>query len=85
MIKINDWATVKLYCFNNASINMECGLHSYVNVECYDQSRLSVLSNNGTCTVYAYDDSFIDTPCELVRVIRKVMIRGQVFNGEEIY
>ena len=85
MIKIKDWATVKLYCFNNASINMECGLHSYVNVECYDRSRLSVLSNNGTCMVYAYDDSFIDTPCELVRVIRKDLIRGQVFNGEEIY
>lgn len=85
VIKIKDWATVKLYCFNNASINMECGLHSYVNVECYDRSGLSVLSNNGTCTVYAYDDSFIDTSCELVRVIRKDLIRGQVFNGEEIY
>ena len=85
VINIRDWATVKLYCFNDISLNIKCGFHTYVSVECYDRSVLSVLSNKGTCTVYAYDDSSIDAPCDPVRVIRKKLSRGQVFNGEEIY
>ena len=83
-IRIKDWATVKLYCFNNSNLNIECGIHSYVNIECYDSSALSILSNKGKCIIYSYDKSVIDTPNSSAHVIQKDIQRGKVFNGREI-
>lgn len=84
IIRIKDWATVKLYCFNTSNLKIECGFHSYVNIECYNSSKLSVLSNKGTCTVYTYDDSIIDATMDSVNVVRKELKRGKVFNGQEV-
>lgn len=84
IVRVKDWATVKIYCFNNANLKIECGKHSYVNMECYDKSNIFMLSNHGKCTVYSYDESCIDGDVANICVSRKEINRGQVFNGEEM-
>lgn len=83
-IHIKDWATAKIYCFNHADLRISCGFHSYVNIECYDQSMLTVGNNKGKCTIYAYDDSTIESGDSKANVVCKSVCRGEVFNGEEI-
>lgn len=85
-IRVKDWSVVKIYCFNNANLNILCGYHSYVNIECYDSSHITVLSNSGKCKVYSYDCSIVDTKgiVNNVDVVKKMVQRGQVFNVKEI-
>lgn len=83
-VKVKDWGTVKIYCFNESSLSIDCGFHSYVNVECYNNTKVDVICNNASCTVYSYDESEIKSN-EKVSVIPKKIERGNVFNGEEIY
>lgn len=83
-IKVNDWAVVKIYCFNAAKLRVSCGLHAYVNIECYDNSHVSIDANKGRCIVYAYDDSEVNECGNTASVIRKELKRGEVFNGKEI-
>lgn len=83
-VRVKDWATVKVYCFNHANIRFECGTHSFVNVEAYDCTQVSIQSQKGRCMVYRYDHSQIETNGCLVSIARKKTERGSVFNGEEI-
>lgn len=83
-INVKDWAVVKVYCFNTSKLRISCGFHAYVNIECYDNSRLTVDSNKGCCTVYAYDDSRIDGDLHHVSISRVKAQRGEVFNGKDI-
>ena len=83
-VRVKDWATVKIYCFNHANIRLKCGAHSYVNIEAYDHSQVSILSNKGKCKIYAYDQSQIKDNGNPVSIARKDITRGSVFNGEEV-
>lgn len=81
---VKEWATVKVYCFNNANIRIECGTNSYVNIETYDHAQVSILSNKGKCKIYAYDQSQIEDNGNPTSITRKDITRGSLFNGEEV-
>lgn len=83
-VRVKEWATVKLYCFNHANIRLECREHSYVNIEAYDNTHIDIDSNNGKCTIYAYDKSQIEDNGNPTSISRKDITRGSVFNGEEV-
>lgn len=83
-IRVKDWAVVKIYLFNKSSIRISCGFNSYVNIECYDGSDLTIEANEGKCKVYSYDTSRIMSEAtEGVSLSIKNIERGHVFNGEE--
>lgn len=83
-VLVKDWATVKIYCFNRSNVRILPGFHSYVNIESYDETSVSINSDKGKCLVYAYDRSEVTGSGASLTVDRKRINRGDVFNGKEI-
>lgn len=81
-IMLPEFAVVKLYVFNESVVTVEMGDNAILNAEAYDTSMLAVTGGwRGKTLCYQYDASDVKG---VERVVPKVYVRGEVFNGKEI-
>lgn len=76
-----EFAVVKLYAFNAASVEVDMADKAILNAEAYNESGVSVREGwRGKTTCYVYDDA---GAYGVERVHRGHYLRGEVFNGKE--